>query len=196
MTVRQCSVFAVVLVATLAGCSGQTGVPPTTTAPPSSTMTSAPSPNEQASIGAERVLRQFYATIDALRKDHSLPVSRLADVAASTELSAYQRLIKSERKQGVHQVGETRIGQLEVQAVDLDNSAPTAGKVPTVQIDACLDVTDTDVVDDEGASVIEPGRADTGWVRHTLVNYEWNDDPESGWRVATSQDIEREPCDA
>ena len=80
--------------------------------------------------------------------------------------------------------------------MNLDNSDPQAGKVPTVQIDLCFDVTDVDVVDAQGKSVVKTDRPDTGWIRFLVSNYHWDDDPDGGWRVASSQDIERTRCDA
>jgi hypothetical protein len=50
-------------------------------------------------------------------------------------LATQQTLFKRERKQELHQTGETKVVELEVQSVNLDNSDPQAGKVPTVQID-------------------------------------------------------------
>lgn len=191
-TATATAVFAILL----AGCSSSPADKPTPTDHTRTTSAAPKSPNDQASANAEQLLRQFYFTLDHLRQDPSKSLDLLENVASSTELSAYRRLIKAERKQGVHQVGKTSIAQLEVQAVDLDNSDPSAGKVPTVQIDVCYDVNDTDVLDANGKSIVESGRADTGWVRHTVANYEWDADPDGGWRVATSQDIEREPCAA
>ena len=61
--------------------------------------------------------------------------------------TAQQRLFKKERRQGLVQTGQTRIAELQVQSVDLDNSDPKAGRVPTVQVDVCYDVSDVDMVD-------------------------------------------------
>ena len=68
--------------------------------------------------------------------------------------------------------------------------------MPTVQIDLCFDVSDVDVVDKNGDSVISPDRPDTGWIQFLVSNYQWGTDPDGSWRVASSQDIERAPCKA
>ena len=52
------------------------------------------------------------------------------------------------------------------------------------------------VVDKNGKSVISPDRPDTGWIQFLVSNYKWKTDPDGGWRVASSQDIERAPCKA
>lgn len=111
-------------------------------------------------------------------------------------MATQQTLFKRERKQEPHQTGETKVVELEVQSVNLDNSDPQAGKVPTVQIDVCFDVSGVDVLDADGKSVVAPDRPDTGWIRYSVANYEWDSDPDGTWRVASSQNIERTPCDA
>lgn len=101
-----------------------------------------------------------------------------------------------ERSRGLVQTGETRIAELVVQSVDLDNSDPKAGRVPTVQVDVCYDVSDVDVVDEDGQSIVSPERPEVGWIRYFVANYEWATDPSAAWRVANSKSLEQAPCDA
>lgn len=168
---------------------------PSSSAPTTSTPTP-PTDSELASEAASVVLRRFYDVRNQLRQDPSLPLDRLDEVAISTELAAQKNLFKKERKQGLHQTGETKVAKLDVKSVNLDNSDPKVGRVPTVQIDLCFDVSGVDVIDKNGKSVVSPDRPDTGWIRFLVSNYQWDKDPEDGWRVASSQDIERTPCDA
>ncbi|GAB3769985.1 hypothetical protein GCM10027600_25540 [Nocardioides ginsengisegetis] len=118
----------------------------------------------------------------------------LASAATSSQLAAQRRLVSTERSKGLHQVGDTRVAELTVQTVNLDNSDPAAGKVPTVTIDVCWDVTDVDIVDATGKSVVSPGRPSTGWTRYTVANYHWAKNPSNGWRIATGQDLKQTPC--
>jgi len=185
------------------GCASDGNDPAASPSPSPSSPTSAatsastpPSDSEVASEAASAVLRKFYEVRNELRQDPSQPLTLLDDVAISTQLAAQQQLFKKERKQGLHQTGETKIAELEVQSVNLDNSDPKAGKVPTVQIDVCLDVSGVDVIDKDGKSVISPDRPDTGWIQYLVSNYQWDTDPDGGWRVASGQDIERTPCEA
>lgn len=168
---------------------------PSLTAPTTAPATP-PSDQEIASEAASRLVRTYYAVRDELRQDPKAPLDKLATIAISTELSAQQNLFKRERKGGLHQVGATKIATLTVQTVNLDNSNPKAGKVPTVQVDVCYDVTGVDILDRKGQSVVSPDRADTGWIRYTVANYKWTADPTGAWRVATSENIERTPCAA
>lgn len=193
---------AALIVAALTSCASDGNDPTASpTALPSSpaptTATTTPPPDsELASEAASVVLRKFYDVRNKLRQDPSQPLTLLDDVAISTQLAAQQRLFKKERKQGLHQTGETKIAKLEVQSVNLDNSDPKSGKVPTVQIDVCLDVSGVDVIDRDGKSVISPDRPDTGWIQYLVSNYQWDTDPDGGWRLASGQDIERTPCEA
>lgn len=199
--IAKVTVAAALLLVVTSGCSDspdkvEPGPAPTTTAPSSSITTSPPSDSEVASEAASETVRAYYAVRDELRQDADASLGKLETVAISTELSAQQNLFRRERKEGLHQVGTTTIAELTVQAVSLDNSDPKVGKVPTVQVDVCYDVSDVDVLDDSGKSVVSPDRADTGWIRYTVANYEWDSDPTDAWRVATSENIERTPCDA
>lgn len=201
---------AALIVAVLAGCVGEDVPPtPTTSASPSPSTTSAspspttdtptttpPSDSELAAEAASAVLREFYDVRTRLRQDPSEPLALLEDVAISTELTAQRDLFERERKQGLHQIGETKIVELDVKSVNLDNSDPAAGRVPTVQIELCFDVSDVDVVDEDGKSVVSPDRRDVGWIQFLVANYEWDTDPDGAWRVASSRDSERTPCAA
>ena len=64
------------------------------------------------------------------------------------------------------------------------------------QVDVCYDVSGVDIVDADGKSVVPDDRPDSGWVRHSVSNYEWASDRSGAWRVATSENLEQPPCDA
>ena len=192
---------AVLLLVAGTSCADDDGDPtdPRSNPPASSPSSSSPtptSPSESATAAATATVNDYYAIRNQLRRDPTQPLSRLKSVAISTELTTQQTLFKRERKQGLHQTGETKVVELQVQSVNLDNSDPQAGKVPTVQIDVCFDVSGVDVLDADGKSVVTPDRPDTGWIRYSVANYQWDSDPDGAWRVASSQDIERTPCDA
>lgn len=182
-----------------AGCSNATGddkdAPPSiqssTSAP---TETSPPSDSQTASDAASEVVRAYYSMRDELRKNPKLALPRLNTVATSGELAAQRKLFKRERREGIRQTGETRIAELTVQSVDLNNSDLAAGQVPTVLIDVCYDVSDVDLLDANDQSVVSTDRPDTGWIRYSVSNYEWDSDPAGAWRVAASENLRRTPC--
>lgn len=161
---------------------------------PTSPSSSPPTDSEAAATSAEAVVRGYFSVLDRLRQDPSTPVRQLSPVATSTQLAAQKRLLATERDQGLHQVGTTKVVKLTVQAVNLDNSDPSAGKVPTVTVDVCWDVSGADLVDRHGKSVVSSDRQNVGWTRYTVANYHWSKNPAGGWRIATSQDLKQAPC--
>jgi hypothetical protein len=172
--------------------------PQTTTSSSITTKTTVtpPSDTEVASKAAAGLVRRYYALRDHLRQHPSTPLSKLKTVATSTELKAQEALFKRERGMGLHQTGDTEISKLTVQSINLDNSDPKSGRVPTVQVDVCYDVSKVDILDRNGHSVVNSDRPDTGGIRYTVANYHWASDPKGGWRVATSQDLKQTPCPA
>jgi hypothetical protein len=168
---------------------------PSSPAPTTATSTP-PSESEVASGAASALVRKYVAVVDRLRQDRRAPLSDLTSVATSAQLSAMRRLIGGERDKNLHQTGDTKVAELTVQSVNLDNSDPKAGKVPTVQIDVCVDVSRVDVLDNSGKSIVSPSRPDTGWTRYTVSNYDYANSPKGGWRVSTGQDLEKTPCKA
>lgn len=192
------------LLAAVSACANNDADPPPTTPATSSltgsteptTSPSPTSPNDAASANATTAMTDYYAVLDGLRADPSSDLKKLETVAIGAQLNAVQTLVQRQRDQGQRQTGTTAISELKVQSVTLDNSDPDAGKVPTVVIDVCWDVTKVDVLDKSGKSIVSPNRPDTGWTRYTVANYEYAADPTGGWRVATGQDLKQTPCAA
>lgn len=167
--------------------------------PTSATTTPSPetkTASETASEAASALLRQYFTTVDQLRQKPTRPIRELDAVAISTQLAAQRNLIESQRSNGLRQTGSTTIAELTVQSVNLDNTDPKVGKVPTVHIDVCYDVSGVDILDKDGKSVVGPDRPETGWVRYSVSNYKWKADPRGGWRVASGTDLKRAPCAA
>lgn len=188
---------AVVLVAVTACTNDEPDAAPPQSPSPSATSspTASPStPSDRAAAEARDLAERYFAAIDAVRADSSSPISRLNAVAAGTELAAQTNLIRGERKDGQQQTGLTKVVSSTVQSVNLDNSDPAVGKVPMVVIDVCWDVSNVDIIDKAGKSVVSPDRADRGWARLSVANHKWSTAPSIGWRVVASQDLEKTPC--
>lgn len=195
------------LLAALAGCAGNTQEPAAGSSPSNSSPTSPRSPaspsdaqpstdSQRAAEAAVALVEDYFEVIDRVRQHPERALTALTSVATSSQLVAQRQLVTGERTKGLHQVGDTRIAALKVQSVNLDNSEPAAGKVPTVSIDVCWDVSDVDILDAGNVSVVSAQRPSRGWTRYTVANYHWNKKPSDGWRIATGQDLEREPCAA
>lgn len=191
-----------VMLAAVSACGGGDPDPPATaepspTSPSSPTTSASPStPSEAATAAATEAVRSYFTVVDQLRSDPAADLKKLKSVATSAQLNAVTTLIDRSRDEGQRQTGTTAISELKVQSVNLDNSDPKAGKVPTVVIDVCWDVSKVDVLDKSGKSIVSPDRPDTGWTRYTVANYEYAADPAGGWRVATGQDLKQTPCAA
>ncbi|WP_310964097.1 hypothetical protein [Nocardioides terrisoli] len=147
-----------------------------------------------AATDATAVVRKYFATLDRLGQHPTSRLSSLASVTTSTELTAERAFLRAQHRRGERQVGNTRIAHLKVQSVNLDNSDPTAGRVPTVSIDVCWDVSKVDVVDRTGKSIVSPNRADSRWTRYDVANYHYRANPSNGWRVADAHDLKATPC--
>jgi hypothetical protein len=188
------------LLAAVSACGGN-AQDPSPSAPSSSLSAPASSaastnPSVSATADATAIMRDYFAVVDEVGQDPTADLKRLRAVATSTQLSAIQTLLRSQHDQGQRQVGTTAINKLTVQSVNLDNSDSSAGKVPSVVIDVCWDVSKVDVLDKSGTSIVSPNRPDTGWTRYTVANYQYATDPTGGWRVATGQDLKQKPCAA
>ena len=188
---------AALLLVAITSCADSGADPsPTTSSPSTPISASPPSASDNASKAASELVRSYYAVRDELRQNPDTPLRELDTVAIGSELSALQKLLKRERQEELRQSGDTKIAELTVQTVSLDNSDPKSGKVPAVQIDVCYDVSDADLLDKNEKSIVSPNRADTGWIRYSVANYEWGTNPTGAWRVASSKNITRTPCDA
>lgn len=192
---------AALAVSALPGCSEDPAStsPPTestsTSTPSASTATTEPpSDSEVAGESAGQVVRDYIAVVDRLRKDRKQPLGQLKAVAIGGELDAQTLFTHNQRKAGNRQTGDTQVLDVVVQSVNLDKSQK--GQAPTVQLDVCWDVSAGDVLDRDGNSIVSPDRPGRGWTRYTVANHRWKTHPDDGWRVASSQDLEKAPCSA
>src|SRR5699024_4147856 len=147
------TILALVVTSACSGSPEPTATPTpavTGSASPSPTPTPTPTPlseSEAAAAKAVSLVREYYVLRDELRSDASVPLARLEDFAISTELASQRRLIQDERDAGERQTGATRIAELDVTGVNLDRFDQSAGQVPIVEIELCVDVSDVDFLD-------------------------------------------------
>ena len=203
MRTAQSILTAALLLALTVGCTASPDTsssrPTNSTAAPQPSVSASPTPSPTdpkalARAHVEDLVHEYYALVDRVGADREAPLSRLGHVAASVELEVRRSDLHQWRKDGWRKTGRTQIADLVVQSVSLDNSDPKAGLVPTVQVDVCYDVSDVDIVDSAGASVVSPDRSDRAWERLQVANYEYEDDPVGGWRVAALETLEKAPC--
>ncbi|GAB4086350.1 hypothetical protein GCM10028784_29800 [Myceligenerans cantabricum] len=201
---RQAGLAAALLsVVVLGACTDAGAADPTPPAETTDSVSPGPEPSPSptstmdiAAVSAESLVREFYRVNDVVRSNHDVPLNRLQEVAVGATLKGYRGLYERERQDERHQTGTTQVVDLAVQSVSLDNSDPEVGKVPTVVVDVCIDIRDVDVVDKDGASIADPDRPETLWDRHHVANYSWDDNLENGWRVVSSETLDKTPCAA
>ncbi|GAB4005270.1 hypothetical protein [Nocardioides ultimimeridianus] len=191
------SATGILLLAAVSGCGGNDTVrsASTTTAPTTLMATSSPtSPSTAAAANAEAVVRKYYATLDKVRQDLTVPIALLRQTEDGIELNADRRLVSSERKQHLKQIGSVRLVSVVVQSVNLDTTNAKGGKTPTAQVDVCWDVNKVDLVDRNGKSVVPSTRPDQGSTRYFVTNPKWSTHPSDGWRVSNGQDLKLASC--
>ncbi|TNM66877.1 hypothetical protein FHN55_12295 [Streptomyces sp. NP160] len=151
----------------LTGCMTSPGATPAasteaaTTASPSPSST-AVAETDAAVAAATEAVRSYYAVTDRLLSDPQTSVDEAASVASGEELDLLRRQVQEQRVRGLRQTGSVVLADLTATGADLQ--AP-----PTVTIDACVDVSALDVVDNAGASALAPDRTTSSVVHLTVV---------------------------
>jgi hypothetical protein len=191
---------ALALVLLTAGCADDPGDNPKTqvTESPTPTPSKTLSPREQfeedAKADAQDALTLYFKVVDQVGQNPKLPLSRLGRVAISTMLGVKENSFRNWRKDGWRQTGSLEVTDMRVESVNLGNSDPAAGKVPTVVVTICTDASDVDVLDRTGKSVVLDSRPDVVTTEYTVANYSWKSDKRGGWRVAVGKDTEAGSC--
>lgn len=138
-----------------------TSAAPTPT--PSETPTSAspepsssPSPSETLDAdqrAARDVVNDFFRIQQALKQDPSMPMQALADITTETAQDVFLAEVIRIREEGLVQTGDVSWSILDV------GNVTSAGGARTVQVQACTDNSNIDVIDqDSGDSVLTPDR--------------------------------------
>lgn len=195
-------VLTVLTSAFLAGCTddpARTNSPSATTSPEGEPSSSAPTSetstplSEVAGQAAAEAIHEYFAVVDELRQDPSVPLSRLKSVALGGQLTAQEVFTRNQRKAGNKQVGDTTLPDVVVQQIVTDTSTQDGA---LAQVDVCWDVSAVDVLDREGDSIVTPDRSERGWTRYTLSNPRGEAPFDKGWRVSNGEDLEKAPCSA
>ncbi|TFB69613.1 hypothetical protein E3O06_14880 [Cryobacterium glaciale] len=144
------------IVTALSGCSATpaaTPAPSGTAAPPVAEETAAPpvfASNDEALAAAEAAYSEYQQMSNQIAHEGGADPDRIAKFTVGTvlesELGTYGRMAAD----GLRLVGDLAFDSLTLQSANLESGALVAY--------VCLDVTKTDVLDVEGASVIPVGR--------------------------------------
>ena len=166
------------------------GTPSPSSPAPTTATSTPPSDSEIASEAASAVVRKYFTTVGPRSAGLERgPTSELDAVASSTAAHRAEEPAEEPTRGGPPPGRRDRSSlRLKVQSVSLDEPGNGA------QVDVCWDVSDVDIVDGDGKSVVTPERKDVGWTRFTVTNTTWDTAPTDGWRVSGGSDLEKEPC--
>jgi hypothetical protein len=110
--------------------------------------------NAEALAAAKKAYTAYLAVSDQILIDGGYDSGRLLKVATASELRSQQPGFNAARSKHWRSSGATKIDAIMLQS--FDPSAPQGRAVVTVY--ACVDVSDVDVVDQNGNSVVSAGR--------------------------------------
>lgn len=144
--------MAVLVTLALAGCTRQPAAPL-----PSITTTEAPvfASDAEALAAATTAYAAYLEAIDIVLAKSGLDPSRLSDVALGDALSAETRTARAYSEKKYRSVGSTTYDSAQIQSITDDGN----GKV-LVSAYLCSDVSDVDVVDEGGTSIVPADRVD------------------------------------
>lgn len=181
----------------LTACNGEEppATEPTSTPSPTATTSAPADPKDQAVDDATAALQRYFDVTNQLRTNPKLPLTRLKTVAISTGLLYAESEFKRYRQEGgITRTGDATFEVQKVLEVSLDNSNPKKGIAPTVQLQVCWDVSETDAVDANGESQVNPDRADRTVATYWVSNYDFDKNPREGWKVSSFQSTGEKEC--
>lgn len=165
--------------------------PTATTSPsPSPSPSESKTPEEEATELAEQAVRDYYDVEAAAMQDpENFKQEELKDVAISSALTDLQNQLSAARGLGQHAIGATKIVEIKDPEVNLEPKDDVTNIVFLV----CYDVSDLNIVDEDGKSVVPTDRKDTGVKRVGVANYKYP--AADQWRVAFTEYKEKLQCD-
>ncbi len=145
----------------------------------SPTPTSTLDPDQEA---AQAAVVEYFRALNAVRSDPEEDFQQVADITTGSYTSALSEVVNNYRSIGAVQVGESTYTYGNVGPVTETED------VRSVEVQVCSDSTNSDMVDANGDSVLDPDR---GRFVETLFDViEVN----NGWRINGGQSEEVESC--
>lgn len=184
---------------TVSACSSSTRASeaPASTAPHESTSPATSTGADTTQTVRDSVLpfvSTYVRTLDDLRADPSQPLDEIYQVAVAPEATAEASVIGRLRSQGYRQTGRSQL--VTAALVEAASTAPAAGgsspSLSSVIVKVCLDVGQVDAVDQEGKSVLPPGRPRYLIEQLTVVNSRYPN--AASWRVSQAPNSQAQSC--
>ncbi|GIG29272.1 hypothetical protein [Cellulomonas marina] len=164
----------------------------TTTAPtPSPTPTPTPTPTldpVQEQIGEARAAYEHYNAVDNAVQQAGMAgwQDQVIPLVGGDYREVLVNYYTQASQQGLRQTGETAIASLTVTEHIPD---PSGGGGEQVRMEACLDTSDSDIVNPEGASVTQPGFPDR-LITAVLMQRQ----ADGRWTVNAAETLQDRPC--
>ncbi|KAB7740337.1 hypothetical protein GA707_19465 [Nostocoides sp. F2B08] len=200
MNVRTAAVLALAA-ALLTGCSNPEPTPgptsaatPSPTGTPTTTTPTSASPEEEATAAAEEVVREYFETVPRCLADPmNTEPSCFDDVAIGTELNDNRNSLIAAQQVESTASGTLEVVSIEPQSVDLTHdqqaSPPDAA---TVIFEVCTDVSEFQIVDKDGNSLVPEDRDPRVRTNMGVLNYDYP--ATDGWRVGFVEELEESTC--
>jgi hypothetical protein len=165
--------------------------PPTKSAP---AATSSPAQRAQAQVLA--FVPTYVRMIDDLYLDPSRPLDDIYQVAVAPEATIEATGIGKFRSLNYRRSGRSQLVAASATSVDLTNSASASPSppLPTVVVNACVDVSKVHAVDSTGTSIVPLDRPNYLIEQLTVVNLHYPDN--ASWRVSRAPNRQAQSCDA
>lgn len=169
---------------------------PSTPSPSSPSMTSsaiAP-PEEVAKVKAEEVLRAYYRSqTECLSDPARSEMTCFDNVAIATRLTDMRNALVSAKGMQTRVNGDIQVVSATPTKVDLAmDLQKTPPVVPAVTFRTCVDVSNFNIVDKDGKSIVPPTRKPRSVASVVMANYKYPD--QSQWRVAYIDPDEEATC--
>ena len=165
----------------------------------SSSSTPSPTPStssveDQAAFAAEEVLQAYFRAIpECLAAPKVQPVTCFDRVATGTELINRRNSLNAAQSMNSTMTGAIEVVSVERGSVDLTSKfAETPPTVPTVVFNVCYDVSNVNIVDKDGKSIVPPDRKPRGLEHVSVYNYKYPDPTQ--WRVGYIEAVNDKTC--
>lgn len=139
--------------------STTTSAPVPTVTPSPSTTPSTPSPGERDKKDAESAVVRFWRLIDRLAADPQSKLEELTTVSRGSVAAQWRQNIRDYRFERVKQTGNV---------VVIDPSAKKSAEAGLHDVNACVDVSGTNLIDRNGKSVVAASRPPRVRYRYTV----------------------------
>jgi hypothetical protein len=189
----------------LASCTGgdgnanPTASTATTTASATATTTPSPSPSttsaeDQAAQHAEAVYRDYLrAQITCFTNPRATPSTCFDAVAIGPEKNTSLQALRAAQEVNSKVSGDIAVLSIKTTKVDLTNKvSQTPPIVPEVVFRACEDLSNLNIVDKDGKSIVPPSRKPHVLVDVSVLNYQLPDPTQ--WRVGRVTEVKDATC--